>query len=288
MSTDNYSQNAKYALRMGHYLARQMHHPQVDTDHLFVGILQTPNSVGCQVLSAWVDTQEALRVIEHLHSTKPHLDDKLPFSDALRSALTYAIAEARWLNHDYIGTEHFVLGLLRSGEGQLVALLRAFELKPDQIRGKVKRLVQDGIREITLEEARRMATLSELGRRVLNAAEDLARQYNHQGLTPHHLLWALAHERRGVGYRVLPQCGLDVEGLSEDVAQLPAYVAGGQAMVNHLVEGAVQRAEILGTHYTGTEHLLLAMTVDNYGQRLLMNYDVDLNCLHQRLKALLL
>lgn len=289
MSSDQYSQNAKQALRMGHYIARQLQHVEVDTDHLFAGILHTEGSVGFQVLEYFqLDFDHVLDMIETFHQYADHESEKLPFTEALRDSLAAAIAEAKWLNHDYIGTEHFLLGLLRIGGGRLHELMREFDITADQVRGRIKRLVQDGLTEITMESARRMAKLSELGKRVLNAAEYIAIMHQHEQMTPLHLLLALAQERRGIAFEALPHCGLDSVTLQNDLKQLPRLVPGAKSLVNHLIDGAVDRAEILGTHYTGTEHLLLAMTVDPDGQEILRLYGLDLKCLQQYLRDVLL
>lgn len=289
MSSSLYSQNAKSALRTAHYLARHFQHKEVDTDHLFVGILQTENSVGAEVLRHFgIEDDQAITIIRQLHHTTQRPQEKVPFSFALRDALAVAIAESKWLNQDYIGTEHFLLGVMRTGRGRLRELLIQLDLQPDQIRGRVKRLVQDGISEITMEAARRMSNLSELGKRVLNAAEYMAIVNDHRTITPLHLLLALAQEQRGIGFVALPECGLHTAELISDIETLPRNVPGGLVMTNHLIDGAVERAEILGTHYTGTEHLLLAMTVDPDGQAILEHYGVDLRCLQSHLRAVLL
>lgn len=289
MSADRYSQNAKQALRVGHAFARECNHPEVDTDHLFVGIMQTPSSVGKQVLIDFgLNLDDVLDFVESQHHIGHKTTEKLPFSQALREALGLAIAESQWLNHDYIGTEHMLLGLLRGGHGQLGVLLNELNIKSDQIRGRIKRLMQDGTSEITLEAVRRMAKLSELGRRVFFAAEYISRINDCNMVLPQHLLLALAQERRSVAYSILPECGLAIEELRHDVGHLRSTNNGMQSITNRLVDGAVDRAEILGTHYTGTEHMLLAISVDPDGQDLLTSYGVDLQHLQNHLRTILL
>jgi ATP-dependent Clp protease ATP-binding subunit ClpA len=289
MSTDRYSQHAKIALRNAHYLARQAHHSEVDTDHLFVGIWLTTGCVGHQVLTEFaLDEDTLLDCIDHLHHSLSAEMEKLPFSDSLRMALGYAVAEAQWLEHDYIGTEHLLLGLLRTGRGQLPELLNMLDLSPEHIQGRIKRLVNDGVNEVTMETARGMDRLSELGKRVLNAAEQLARDLGSEIISPHHVLLALARERRGMAYRALPVCGLQIDLLEEDLAHLPPRALRLQTMLNQIIDGAVVRADILGMHYTGTEHILLSMALHDDGQALLRHYGVDLDCLQNHLRDVLL
>ena len=69
-----------------------------------------------------------------------------------------------------MGTEHLLLALARSREGGAPDLLRTLTISPDQIRRRVRLLLNDGVTELSLEAAKRAARLSELSRRVLNAA----------------------------------------------------------------------------------------------------------------------
>lgn len=284
-----YSQHARRSLAYSHWLAREFKHAEVDTDHLFGGILRTEGSLGYQILAeldierSWVE-----ETIHQLHPSYETVSERLPFSGAWREALIYAVAESKWLDHHYIGTEHILLGLLRSGGGEVGTLWRGLDLAPDQLRGKAKRFLQEGLSEITIESARRMAKLSELGRRVLNAAEQLAKSNEQYSVSPAHLLLALTRERRSVAYRLLPQCNFNVPQLAQSVLQLPAQSMEAEAMLDHLIDRAVDRAEALGSHYTGTEHILLAMTLEPRLRQYLTDYGADIGRLQAALRDTLM
>jgi ATP-dependent Clp protease ATP-binding subunit ClpA len=256
---------------------------------LFAGILRSEGSVGYQILADMaVDRVFVEEEVRLLHPVQPAENDRLPFSAALREALLYAVAESQWLDHHYVGTEHILLGLVRGGRGEVMALWQSLELSPDQIRGRAKRLLQEGISEITLEMARRMAKLSELGRRVLNAAEQVAHSYQQHSVGPAHLLYVLTRERRSITCRLLPDCDFDVDRFAELVPALPPKSVEAEAMLDHLIDRAVDRAEALGSHYTGTEHILLAMTLEPRARDLLTDYGADVDCLQDRLREALL
>ncbi len=269
---------------LSHYLARHYGHDRVDTDHLFVGILATEGGLGWQVLNdSGVDPDHARFELRGLHATADSDNNRLPFTNALRESLIMAVAEAQALGSHYIGTEHILLGLIRSGQGQLQALLPRLQVTPEQFRGRIKRLVQQGISEITIEAVRRMARLSELGKRVLSRAEQVARSYGQQSVAPEHVLLALAQERRSVAKRILAECNCNLEQLKAAIPTLPAQAIESEARLNHILDRAVDRAEAMGSHYTGTEHILLAMTLDPWTEQLLQTYNVDVPCLQQAL-----
>jgi len=164
--------------------------------------------------------------------------------------------------------------LARSREGGATNLLRALTISPDQIRRRVRLLLNDGMTELSLEAAKRTARLSELSRRVLNAAEQLASAENeHQPTRLDHLLLVLAHERRSMSSRILRECGLDLPKL-EAVLLNKKDDGLHEAIVEEVIDQAVDRADQLGTHYTGTDHILLALAQNPVGDQLLAQVGV--------------
>lgn len=103
---------------------------------------------------------------------------------------------------------------------------------------------------------RHNARYSELVRRVVNAAEQQAQALGHATAGAGHLLAALLHERRGSARLLLTTCGVDAQRLQADLSHGRADLSGGaEAALN----GALELATAAGSHYTGTEHLLLAL-----------------------------
>lgn len=275
-SSYRYSQHARQSLALSHYWARQYGHEAVDTDHLFLGILDTDGSLGWQVLcDLEFDRPQAFLEVQNLHSVSESGEQQLPFSYELREALLMSVAEAQALNSEYLGTEHILLGLTRSGNGQLRELLTLLDISPEQIRARVKRIIQQGISELTMEAVRRMAKLSELAKRVLNAAKQIATAHDQATVAPEHVLLALTQERRSIAKRLLAQCYCDTESLSHAVTELPTQSIELETRLNHILDRAVDRAEAMGSHYTGTEHILLAMTLLPWSQRMLQDFGVD-------------
>ncbi len=272
---DRYSQHARRALSRARLLAQDYQHGAVDTDHLLVGILRERGSLGAQVLLGLeVDSFRAEMEVRLLHGRGTNT--ALDLTEALHQVLSLSAEESRWFGHHYIGTEHLLLALARSREGGAPALMRVLLITPDQIRRRVRRLLQDGMTELSLEAAKRTARLSELSRRVLNAAEQLAAQQDNQLTGLDHLLLVLAGEKRSPVSRILRDSGLDRETLQAQLGHFSAEEPlNPQDLLEDVIDHAVDRADQLGTHYTGTDHILLALAENPYGARLLQQAGVN-------------
>jgi ATP-dependent Clp protease ATP-binding subunit ClpA len=285
-SERRYSQHARRSLVWARLLAQEFHHPVVDTDHLLLGIWRTEGSLGYQVLHDFlIDRQKAEEAVRQLHPSLNKPITPPPYSDNLAAVLTYAADEAHWLGHHYIGTEHILLGLVRAGTGQLSLLLLELRVSSHQVRQRIRRLLVEGLYESNLD-VRRSARLSELSRRVLNAAAKIADENRHGSAGLEHLLLVLAREHRSLATRMLLEAGINHEQLAEDLRahQLDSVLAA--TALDEVLAQAMDQAEKLGTHYTGTDHLLLAMTLDDEAISLLEHYEVNVDYLRGRLQAL--
>ena len=276
---NRYSQHARRSLTQARLLAQDYQHESVDTDHLLVGILRERGSLGSQVLTDLaIDARRAELEVRVLHAVGDPLVMTLELTPALGRVMALSVEEARWFGHHYIGTEHLLLALARSRAGGVADLLRALTISPDQIRRRVRLLLNDGVTELSIETAKRVARLSELSRRVLNAASQLADQQQDQPAGLDHLLLVLAREQRSVVSRILRDCGLDEIALAGALGQLPlASNLTSEALLEDVIDHAVDRADQLGTHYTGTDHILLALAQNPQGAKLLQRYGVSLD-----------
>ncbi len=278
---NRHSQHARRALYQARLLAQEYQHDVIDTDHLLVGILRERGSLGCQVLADLnVDTRRAELEVRMLHPAVDPLITTLDLTPALRRVLVLSVEESRWFGHHYIGTEHFVLALARSRAGGVSDLLRTLAISPDQIRRRMRLLLNDDVSELSIEAAKRFARLSELSRRVLNAAGQLAAGppdgTGRAVVGLDHLLLVLAREQRSPVSRLLSDCGLDVAALEAALGQfMPGDALNAGAVLEDVIDQAGDRADQLGTHYTGTDHLLLALAQNPYGARLMQQVGVD-------------
>ncbi len=279
---NRYSQHARRAMTYARTLAREQAHAFVDSTHLFMGILSAEGSVGYNILEdLQIDKRATERVFRQLPRELSANKSAPELTSALQDALNLAADESRWLGQHYIGTEHMLLGLARSNEELLLDLLHTQEISPEQIRRCVRRLLQDGISEISIEQAKRVARLSELSRRVLNGAEQIAEQMGHKDVGLAHLILVLAREKRSICSRMLREAGLDDAALEANLTKTRPATGG---MLDDVIDRAVDRAESLGSHYTGTDHLLLTLALDHRGARLLRKYGVDPQVIAQQMR----
>jgi ATP-dependent Clp protease ATP-binding subunit ClpA len=295
-ASNRYSQHARRALAQARSLARQYGQSHVDSTYLLLGILREESSIGSGLLlDLQLDLRRTERAFIQIHNLPSDPPKSLPrnpavfintpaFTNALEEVITLAADEAEGLGQQYIGTEHLLLGIARSDEAPLIALLRALEISPEQIRRRARRLLQEGITEISAEQAKRVARLSELSRRVLNGAEQIATRLGHKRIGLAHLLLVLARERRSVCAKLLRDAGLDDAAL-ETALSKPRPATGGP--YEDVIDRAVDRAERFGSHYTGTDHLLLTLARDPRGARLLRKYHADPRAVVKQLEAML-
>src|SRR6266498_694575 len=106
--------------------ARRLNHPHIGTEHLLLGLLREPASVATEVLVSLGISVEEIRVgVEESIGrgrTEPP-DGHMPFTPRAKKALELSLREAKKLRHNYVGTEHLLLGLVREGRGVAAQVL---------------------------------------------------------------------------------------------------------------------------------------------------------------------
>jgi ATP-dependent Clp protease ATP-binding subunit ClpA len=274
---NRYSHHARRALTHASQLVHRYQHPYVDTGHLLVGVLLTEGSIGFQVLRAMdLNAAQAEPQLQALYAPL----NVLPNDNALEMTLQLAADEAVWLSHHYIGTEHLLLGITRANAGHASALLRQMGTSSEHLRYRVRRALNEGATELDLQSAKQMARFSELSRRVINAAEQLSIKLKHDHVGIGHLIVVLAQETRSPTARLLHDSGLDAARLQADLSQDNRLLLTG---IEGILNQVLDLVERVGSHYTGTEHLLLTLATDPAAQAILEHYGVQVVFLQQRL-----
>ena len=157
------------------------------------------------------------------------------FTDRVRKVLAMAREEAIRLQHDYVGTEHILLGLIREGEGVAAAVLTNLNVDLDQIHDQVEESVKKGKATIALGEL----PYTSRAKKVLEFAMAEARELNHSYVGTEHLLLGLLREEKGIAAQVLNSLGVSMEEarsetlkvLGSDVGPSEAAGIGGGAPV---------------------------------------------------------
>src|SRR3989338_72732 len=138
------------------------------------------------------------------------------FTERARKVIVLAKEEARRFNHDYIGTEHLLLGLTREGEGVPAAVLQKLGLDLETIRIEVEKLVQPGPQTQVLGDI----PFTPRSKKALELSAEEARALGHNYIGTEHLLLGLIKEGEGMAYRVLLNLGLDLTKVRNEVMAL--------------------------------------------------------------------
>jgi len=138
------------------------------------------------------------------------------FTERARKVIVYAKEEARRFNHDYIGTEHLLMGLIREGEGVAAAVLQKLGLDLETIRIEVEKLVQPGPQTQVLGDI----PFTPRSKKALELSAEEARALGHNYIGTEHLLLGLVKEGEGMAFRVLLNLGLDLNRLRSEIMEL--------------------------------------------------------------------
>jgi len=149
------------------------------------------------------------------------------FTERARKVIILAKEEARRFNHDYIGTEHILLGLIKEGESVASTVLQNLALGLDTIRLEVEKLVQFGPSTVVSGDI----PFTPKAKKVIELAMDEARRLGHNYIGTEHLLLGLIKEGEGVASHVLINIGLDLNKVRSEVIKLlgAATPQGAQA-----------------------------------------------------------
>ena len=222
------------------------------------------------------------------------------FTERSRKVLSLAQEEAQRFQHNYIGTEHLLLGLVREGEGVAAKVLANLGVEPNKVRDAVEFIIGRGDRIVLGEIG-----LTPRAKKVIELAVDEARRLNHHYIGTEHLLLGLVREGEGIAAGVLGSLGVNLEKVRTQTIQVlsgvPPYTARptptttsqsrsipylspnpnplkiGNTVVS-LAQNAAFSPELLAVlgfaqeeaerfqhNYIGTEHLLLGLLQDTEG-----------------------
>ncbi|HEV3162400.1 MAG TPA: ATP-dependent Clp protease ATP-binding subunit [Isosphaeraceae bacterium] len=148
------------------------------------------------------------------------------FTDRARKVMQLANQEAQRFNHEYVGTEHVLLGLVKEGSGVAANVLKNLDVDLRKIRTEVEKIVQAGPDMVTMGKLPQTPR----AKKVIEYAIEEARNLNHNYVGTEHLLLGLLREQEGVAAQVLMNLGLKLEEVREEVLNLLGHGmdAGGE------------------------------------------------------------
>ena len=145
----------------------------------------------------------------------PERDRFDKFTERARRVLTLAQEEAHRFNHNYIGTEHILLGLVREGEGVAAKVLGNLGVELNKVRSAVEFIIGRGDRTVLGEIG-----LTPRAKKVIELAVDEARRLNHSYIGTEHLLLGLVREGEGIAAGVLESLGVNIERVRAETTRI--------------------------------------------------------------------
>jgi ATP-dependent Clp protease ATP-binding subunit ClpC len=138
------------------------------------------------------------------------------FTERVRKVIQLAREEAMRFNHDYIGTEHLLLGLVKEGEGIAATALANLGIDLKTLRLEVEKLVEQGPSTVSVGEI----PFNPQAKKVLELAVEEARKFGHNYIGTEHLLLGLIKEGEGIAAHVLENMKVDVERVQREIVKL--------------------------------------------------------------------
>src|SRR4028119_1230626 len=145
---ERFTDRARKVMQLANQEAQRFNHEYVGTEHVLLGLVKEGSGVAANVLkNLEVDLRKIRIEVEKIVQSGPDMVTmgKLPQTPRAKKVIEYAIEEARNLNHNYVGTEHLLLGLLREQEGVAAQVLMNLNLKLEEVREEVLNLLGHGM-----------------------------------------------------------------------------------------------------------------------------------------------
>jgi ATP-dependent Clp protease ATP-binding subunit ClpC len=168
---ERFTERARRVVVYAQEEARELSHSYIGTEHLLLGLLREPESVAGRALAALEISLDEVRaqVVEIIGRGGGAQSGHIPFTPRAKKVLELSLREALQLGHNYIGTEHILLGLIREGNGVAAQVLVKLGGTPDRVRDAVLELAPASREAGSGEGPGLSAQLRRVGDRVLLA-----------------------------------------------------------------------------------------------------------------------
>jgi ATP-dependent Clp protease ATP-binding subunit ClpC len=222
---ERFTERARKVMQLANQAAQRINHLYIGTEHILLGLIEEESGVAANVLkNLGVDLRKMRLEVEKLVIGGPDevTFGKLPQTPRAKNVIQYAMEESRDLGHNYVGTEHILLGLLREQEGVAAQVLMNLGLKLEEVREEVLNLLghspgfeksgesQSG--QVDLNLRAQVPRLTKIVEKAMEEARDM-----HQDLGGEHVLLGLFHEPESIAAQVLEHFGLKIDEVREEI-----------------------------------------------------------------------
>ena len=164
---EKFSERARRVLTLAQEEAQRFNHNYIGTEHMLLGLVREEEGVAAKVLSSLgVELSKVRAAVEFIigRGGKP-TSGEIGLTPRAKRVIELAVDEARRLNHNYIGTEHLLLGLLREGEGVAAGVLESLGLNMERVRGEISHILSQRVPQAhpAHRASTRTPTLDQLG-----------------------------------------------------------------------------------------------------------------------------
>jgi ATP-dependent Clp protease ATP-binding subunit ClpA len=225
------------------------------------------------------------------------------FTDRGRKVMALANQEAQGFNHEYVGSEHILLGLVREDSGVAASIFKNRAIDSQKIRAETEKLIRAGPDMVTIGKL----PLTPHAKRVIECAIEEARAFGHTYIGTEHLLLGILRDAGGAGAKVLQTLGLNLDSARKEIVSLvfphvqelreaqaaplsqPPQGDPETLRTRKVMQYALEEARASGSTAPRTEHLLLALLrePDGVAGRALANLGMTPEGLRAEIKRVL-
>ena len=287
---DRFTERARKVMSLAREEAQRLNHNYIGTEHLLLGLVRDGDGVAAKVLhNLGVELNAVRNAVEFIvgRGDRPIAGD-FGLTPRAKKVIELARDEGQRMGHNYVGTEHLLLGLVREGEGIAAGVLESLGVNLEKVR--VTTVTMVGVHPSLLSEHAAEATIGPRmasrrpmvagsftkfnvhARKALSLAQEEAQHLNHNYIGTEHLLLGLVRQDDSTAAQVLGRMDVTAEAVREAVLRIigrgDRIVLGDIGLTpraKKIIELAVDESRRRGAGYIGTEHLLLAAIREGEG-----------------------
>jgi ATP-dependent Clp protease ATP-binding subunit ClpA len=289
---ETFTDRARKVMRLAHQEAQILSRDHIDTEHILLGLIKEASGVAAFVLKHFgfnlLEVRlEVARVVEC--DTDEPRTGKLPQTPLVKKVIEHAIEEARNLKHNYVGTEHLLLGLLRQQEGAAVEVL----LKQGHRLGDIRQAVLSVLGHDTPPPKMQgsYGTFTGDARKAMQLANEEAQRLKHEYIGTEHILLGIIRQGSGIGVAILKKLGIKPEDVRQQIERIVQFGVGEFSAARlrqtpkakKVIEYAIEEAHQLNRSEVDSGHLLLGLAkeTDGVAAQVLLAFGVSLELIHQ-------
>jgi ATP-dependent Clp protease ATP-binding subunit ClpA len=304
---ERFTDRARKVMQLANIEAQRLNHEYISTEHILLGLVAEGSGVAAHVLkNLEVDRGKIRQEVEKIVQSGPDMIamEKRPMTPRAKKVIEYAMEEARNLNHNYVGTEHLLLGTLRETEGIAAQALINLGLRLEDVRDEILTLLGEtgevSLRQSTdsiITDFRELGDLkyTDRARKVMLLATEEAYNFGHTYLGPEHILLAIYRAGTEAALDVLTKIELseanvrgEIENLLEAIGPAtPQIDFEHTPMAVYALFNAKSEAISLNADRIDSDHLLLGLLKQPEGivAQVVRNFGVDRSELCEQIRG---